>query len=41
MELSLNPLFSVKIIFQENWCEYLKTHKVRDVEKRKVEKMLS
>lgn len=33
--------FSVKIIFQEHWDDYLKCHEVRDVEKQEVEKMLS
>jgi len=33
--------FSVKLIFQEHWNEYLKTHQVREVEKEEVEKMLS
>jgi len=41
MEWSNKNLFSVKIIFQENWEDYLKTHEVRDIEKQEVEKMLS
>jgi len=32
---------SVKLIFQENWEDYLKTHKVRDIELKEVDKMLS
>ena len=35
------PLYSVKIIFQENWEAYLQTHEVRAIEKIEVEKMLS
>ena len=35
------PFYSVKQIFQENWGDYLKTHKVREIEKVEVEKMLS
>ena len=34
------PFYSVKLIFQDGWSEYLKTHKVRDIEKLEVEKML-
>src|SRR3990167_1180362 len=33
--------YSVKLIFQENWEDYLKTHDVRDIEREEVEKMLS
>ncbi len=32
---------SVKLIFQENWEDYLKAHESRDIEKQEVEKMLS
>ena len=32
---------SVKLIFQENWEEYLKTHTPREIELKEVEKMLS
>ena len=32
---------SVKLIFQENWEDYLHTHTVREIEKVEVEKMLS
>lgn len=32
---------SVKIIFQEHWERYKKNHKIREVEKAEVEKMLS
>ena len=35
------PFYSVKLIFQEHWENYLKIHKVRDIEKQEVEKMLS
>lgn len=35
------PFYSVKQIFQENWEEHLKTHKVREIEKQEVQKMLS
>jgi hypothetical protein len=35
------PFYSVKLIFQENWEEYLKTHEVREIERIEVEKMLS
>ena len=33
--------FSVKLIFQEHWEDYLKTNSAREIEKAKVEKMLS
>jgi len=33
--------FSVKLIFGNHWEDYLKTHKVREVELKEVEKMLS
>ena len=35
------PFYSVKLIFQEHWEDYLKTHKARDIERIEVEKMLS
>jgi Putative transposase/Transposase zinc-binding domain len=35
------PFYSVKIIFENHWEDYLRTHKVRDVELNEVEKMLS
>ena len=35
------PFYSVKLIFQENWEEYLKTHSPREIEIKEVEKMLS
>lgn len=35
------PFYSVKQIFQDHWEGYLKTHTVRDIEKKEVEKMLS
>lgn len=35
------PFYSVKLIFQEHWEDYLKTHKVREIERAEVEKMLS
>jgi len=35
------PFYSVKLIFQENWEDYLKTHEVREIEGLEVEKMLS
>jgi len=33
--------FSVKEIFEDNWSSYLLTNKVRDIEQKEVEKMLS
>ncbi len=33
--------FSVKLIFENHWKDYLKTNKVREVERKEVEKMLS
>ncbi len=33
--------FSVKEIFKDNWSSYLLVNKVRDVESKEVEKMLS
>jgi len=41
MKSNNKNLFSVKLIFQENWEEYLKTHNPREIEKVEVEKMLS
>ena len=35
------PFYSVKLIFQEHWEDYIKTNKVREIEKQEVEKMLS
>ena len=35
------PFYSIKLIFKENWEDYLKTHKVREIERIEVEKMLS
>ena len=35
------PFYSVKLIFHENWEDYLKTHEVRGIERVEVEKMLS
>ena len=35
------PFYSVKLIFQEHWKDYLKSHKVREIERIEVEKMLS
>ena len=35
------PSYSVKLIFQENWEDYLKTHEAREIERAEVEKMLS
>ena len=40
-EIYQKPFYSVKSIFQENWEDYLKTHKVREIERIEVEKMLS
>ena len=37
----LKGLFSVRVIFKNHWKEFLETHKVRDVELKEVEKMLS
>lgn len=33
--------FSVKLIFENHWKEYIETHEVREVELKEVEKMLS
>src|SRR3989338_3003832 len=35
------PFYSVKLIFEENWEDYLKSHNVREIERIEVEKMLS
>ncbi|MBU3913700.1 MAG: transposase [Nanoarchaeota archaeon] len=35
------PFYSVKLIFQEHWKNYLKAHQVRVIEQIEVEKMLS
>lgn len=35
------PFYSVKLIFQEHWNDYLKTHNPREIEIKEVEKMLS
>lgn len=37
----IKPFLSVETIFSEHWESYLKTHRVRTVEKEEVEKMLS
>jgi len=41
MESGNKNLFSIKQILQEHWEDHLKTHKVRDIERIEVEKMLS
>jgi uncharacterized protein (DUF983 family) len=35
------PFFSVKRIFQDHWSVYVQGHRVRDIEREEVEKMLS
>jgi len=35
------PFYSVKKILQDNWSNYLKNNKIRNIEKKEVEKMLS
>jgi hypothetical protein len=40
IELSLNPLFSVKLIFNNHWNDYKKMNKVREIGLKEVEKML-
>ena len=35
------PFYPVKLIFEENWEDYLKSHNVREIERTEVEKMLS
>ncbi len=35
------PFYSVKLIFENHWKDYLRINNVRDIEKQEVEKMLS
>ena len=35
------PFYSVKLIFEEHWEDYLRIHEVREIERIEVGKMLS